>query len=216
MSRRWIAPLIAGFAFAMLLLGWRIYAPIEAARYHQTQQVRTARSVIKMSYAIVRDKGPIAREEFTYVNDNGDSRVTYAGTNRAGTLVARFDSHIAGYDVTFLFDKVVADGIWELTSMPPRGDTTVHYEISIYQLANGQDGSHRFTFTDPHYWATTGGRQYKIKLSRDKPVPDLLTMKSTALAEPRYGSLINDFEAFGPPAFRSTLAKARAKLQSSA
>jgi len=97
--------------------------------------------------------------------------------------------------------------------MPPRGDTTVSYTIAVYQLTDNQSGEHTFTFTDPHYWATTGGRQYHIHLDKDKPLPDLLTLRSTSFAEPRYGKIVHDFDAFNPPGFRATLAAARAKLR---
>ena len=88
------------------------------------------------------------------------------------------------------------------------------YTISVYQLTNKQSGSHSFTFTDPRYWATTGGRQYTIHLDKNKPVPDLVKLESKGIAEPRYAKLVADFESFGPPGFRATLATARAKLRS--
>jgi len=87
--------------------------------------------------------------------------------------------------------------------------------VSIEQTAQGQSGRRTFSFTDPHYWAVTAGRQYHIVLNRKNPTPseaDLLHLESTAVAEPRYAKIVADFEAFGSPAFHRTVAAARAKL----
>ncbi|MBV8354526.1 MAG: hypothetical protein JO101_04340 [Candidatus Eremiobacteraeota bacterium] len=197
-----------------IVLGWRIYWPGESNRYAQTQVVKQSRSEIRMVFGVAHDRGPIARETFTITNIDGRAQVAYEGLNRAGTTIARFKAPLPGFDVATLFGQAVQDGIWELQTKPPRGDTTTTYTISIYQLTNNQSGSHRFTFTDPHYWATTGGRQYLIKLDKSKPVPDLVKLNSKSLAEPRYQKLVDDFEKFGTPGYRATLMTARAKLRS--
>jgi hypothetical protein len=118
-----------------------------------------------------------------------------------------------GPNVAFLFQQAVLDGIWELPSRPPRGDTSTHYTIEVYQLTGDRHGSHRFEFTDPHYWATTGGHQFHITLAKNKPVPDLLTLSSTTLVEPRYEKLVADFREFGPQSFRDKVAAAQTRLR---
>ena len=206
---------IAIFALALVgaIVGWRIFWPIESQRYSATQKVEKSQSIIRMVYVVAHQHGPISREQLTFSNVNGAAQVAYEGTNRAGTAIARFSQPVDGYRVATLFGEAVRDGIWDLRTMPPRGDTTVTYSVTVYQLTNNQSGGHTFTFTDPHYWATTGGRQYHLHLDKSKPVPDLLTLQSTSLSEPRYGKIVADFDAFNSPGFRATLAAARAKLR---
>jgi len=214
MNRPQVIPLaITALAIAAVVIGWMIYWPIESARYAATRTVERSTSVIRMTYTVTHRFGPIARERLTFTNVNGKAEVAYEGTNRPGTAIARFKQPVQGFSVATLFGETVRDGVWELETKPPRGDTAISYTIAIYQLTDNQSGEHTFTFTDPHYWATTGGRQYKIHLDKNKPVPDLLTLRSTALAEPRYGEIVRDFDAFDPPGFRATLAAARAKLR---
>jgi len=214
MNRSPVIPLaITVLAIAAVVIGWMIYWPIESSRYAATRAVESSKSVIRMTYTVTHERGPIARESLTFSNVDGKADVAYEGTNRPGTAIARFKLPVAGFKIASLFGEAVHDGIWDLRTMPPRGDTTISYTIAIYQLTDNQSGEHTFTFTDPHYWATTGGRQYHIHLEKDKPVPDLLTLRSTSLAEPRYGMIVHDFNAFDPPGFRATLAAARAKLR---
>jgi len=196
------------------LFAWRIYFPIESQRYDATKRVLQTRSEIRLVYTVTREKGPIGREQLTFRNVDGKASVAYEGTNRAGTTIARFNAPVAGFDIAALFGQVVQDGIWELESKPPRGDTTTAYAVSVYQLTDNQSGSHAFSFTDPHYWETTGGRQYILHLDKNKPVPDLVKLQSKSMVEPRYKKLVADFESFNVPGFRATLAAARAKLRS--
>jgi hypothetical protein len=214
MNRSSIIPLaIAAIAIAAVVTGWMIYWPIESSRYAATRTVERSKSVIRMTYTLTHQKGPIARESLTFSNVDGKAAVAYEGTNRTGTAIARFKQPLAGFSVATLFGDVVRDGVWELRTTPPRGDTTTSYTITIYQLTDNQSGERTVTFTDPHYWATTGGRQYHIHLEKDKPIPDLLTLRSTSFAEPRYGKVVHDFDAFDAPGFRATLRAARAKLR---
>lgn len=202
---------LAAVIFA--IAGWKIFWPIESQRYTATQKVEKSQSIIRMVYTVTHARGPISRERLTFSNVNGKAQVAYEGTNRPGTAIARFTEPVDGYNVATLFGETVRDGIWELNTMPPRGDTSTSYTVTVYQLTNNQTGTHTFTFTDPHYWATTAGRQYHIHLDKSKPVPDLVRIQSTSLAEPRFGKIVSDFNAFNPPGFRATLAAARAKLR---
>ncbi len=192
--------------------GWRLFSGNETQRYQAVRQVRNQRSELHFGEAITHDKGPIAREEWRLDNVNGKSVASYTAQNRAGSRIAKFSEPIEGYDVTFTFEKLVQDGIWELHTRPLRGNTNDVYTISVAQVAGDRSGSHKFTFADPHYLATTAGRQYQIHLDKNKPVPDLLTLKSTSTADPRYQKMVDDFAAFGPPRFKKTVAAAREKL----
>lgn len=214
MSRSSLIPLaIFVLAIVAAVGAWRIYWPIESQRYTATRAVTTSPSSIRLVYTVTHQRGAIGREKLTFTNDNGKARVAYEGTNHDGTLIARFSEPVDGYEVANLFGEAVRDGVWELGTMPPRGDTSTTYTISIFQTTDNQSGSHTFSFTDPHYWATTAGRQYHIALSKDKPVPDLLKLDSTSLADTRFQKVVDDFSGFNAPGFRATLSKARAKLR---
>jgi hypothetical protein len=192
--------------------GWKIFAASESQRYQAVSTVRAQRSELHFGEAISHDKGPIAREEWRLDNVNGKSTASYTAENRAGSRIAKFTEPIPGYDVTFAFEKLVQDGIWELQTRPLRGNTADVYTMRVAQVVGDRSGSHKFVFTDPHYLATTAGRQYEIHLDKNKPVPDLLTLNSTSNADPRYQKIVDDFAAFGPPRFKKTVAAAREKL----
>ncbi len=205
-------PLILILALAGIVTGWLLFYRPESQRFQQVQNVRNQRSELHFSDTQVHAKGPIARETWRLDNVNGKSSATYSAENRAGTRVAKFTEPIEGYDVTFAFEKLVQDGIWQLQTRPLRGNTETIYQIFVAQVAGDRSGSHRFTFSDPHYLATTAGRQYEIHLDKNKPVPDLLTLQSTSTADPRYQKVVDDFASFGPPRFKKTVAAARRKL----
>ncbi|HTW82602.1 MAG TPA: hypothetical protein VMD91_00890 [Candidatus Sulfotelmatobacter sp.] len=197
------------------VVGWRIFFPLESARYASVQQVRHERSIFHVSETIAHAKGPLAREVWRLDNVDGRSSASYSAENRAGTRVAKFTTPVTGYDVTFAFEALVRDGVWQLTNRPYRGNTDNVYTVSVEQRIGDRGGSRTFSFTDPHYLATTAGRQYEIHLDKNKPVPDLLTLQSTSTADPRYQKVVDDFASFGPPGFRQTVATARKKLLAS-
>ncbi len=195
-----------------LVSGWLLFYKPETQRFAQVQTVRNQRSELHFSETVSHATGPISRETWRLDNVNGKSTAFYSAENRAGTRVAKFIEPIGGYDVTFAFEKLVQDGIWQLQTRPLRGNTSAIYDVSVRQVAGDRSGSHRFTFCDPHYLATTAGRQYEIHLDKHKPVPDLLTLSSTSNADPRYERVVDDFASFGPPRFKKTVAAARQKL----
>ncbi|HEY0381389.1 MAG TPA: hypothetical protein VGC72_04255 [Candidatus Elarobacter sp.] len=199
-------------AVIALIAGWKIFYHDESQRFHAVEQVRHQRSELHFGQAITHDKGPIAREEWRLDNVDGKSSATYTAENRAGSRVAKFTEPIPGYDVTFAFEKLVQDGIWQLQTRPLKGKTDNVYTVSVAQVVGDRSGSHRFTFTDPKYLAVAAGRQYKIHLDKNKPVPNLLTLQSTSSADPRYQKVVEDFASFGPPRFKKTVAAAREKL----
>ncbi len=200
---------------AGLIAGWRLFWPSETQRYRAVATVRQQRSLIHLRETVVHAKGPIAREELRLDDVDGRSSASYAVADRKG-YVAHFSQPVQGYDVTFAFDLLVRDGIWELQK--PRlfhGDTDDVYTVAIEQVAGARSGRHAFSFADPHYLATTAGRQYEIHLDKNKPVPsqaDLLGLRATSTADPRYQKIVDDFASFGPPHFKQTVAAARQKL----
>jgi hypothetical protein len=203
---------IVVLAVVAAVAGWKMFFPGESQRYQAVQAVRHQRSELHFSEVVTHDKGPIAREEWQLDNVEGTSTATYSAQNRAGSRIAKFTEPIPGYDVTFAFEKLVQDGVWELQTRPLKGKTDDVYTIVVAQTAGSRSGKHRFTFADPHYLATTAGRQYNIHLDKNKPVPDLLTLQSTSTADARYQKVVEDFASFGPPRFKKTVAAAREKL----
>jgi hypothetical protein len=191
--------------------GWMLFAKSEHDRYVAVDRVTRSRSEFHLSYAVVHTSGPIAREVWAMQNLDGRSTASYTAVDRHGTK-ATFDEQIAGYDVTFLFDKLVQDGIWELETRPFRGSSQTLHVVAISQVADKSSGSHRFQFSDAHYIATEAGREYHIHLDPRKPVPDLVNLQSTSTADPRYEKIAEDFEQFGSARFKATIAQARAKL----
>ncbi len=216
MARNPIPPLILILTFIGLACAGVFFAKTVLPRAIATRKVLDQASKIHLAMTVHYDKGPLVEEDYAMSDDDGVSSSHYKAVGRDGlqiTVAERPRRTLEpGTDVAFFFDKAVLDGIWELTSKPPRGDTSAHYTITIYQLTGNEHGSRTIVFTDPHYWATTGGHQFHIKLERDKPVPDLLQLTSTVLVEPRYEKLVGDFRAFGPPSFREKVTAAQERL----
>jgi hypothetical protein len=211
MRRFPVTPLILIAVVVMAVGGWMLFARSEHDRFVAVERVNHSRSEIRLSYQIEHTGGPIAREVWTMKNIDGHSTASYAVTDRKG-FKASFDEQIGGYDVTFLFDRLVADGIWELETRPFLGSSQALHVVEISQVADKSSGSHRFQFSDAHYIATEAGREYHIHLDPHKPVPDLVNLQSTSTADPRYEKIAQDFEQFGSPSFKMTIAAARAKL----
>jgi hypothetical protein len=185
-------------------------------RYEATRSVLASRSDLELRMLVAYARGPLVEEDYTMRDADGVSSAEYRGIGRNGlqiTIAERPRKTIEeGSDVAYLFGQAVQDGIWELRSKPPRGDATARYTISVYQLTGTSHGSYRFSFTDPRYWATTGGHQFHIKLDKNKPLPDLLNLTSTVVVEPRYQKLVDDFRTFGPQSFRTKVAAAQTRL----
>ena len=200
----------------LALAGTYVWYQRLVPRFAATREVAAQRSEVRLGMRVRHDRGALIEEDYEMSNVDGVSSSSFRAASRGGVQITIEErprrSLDAGTNVAFFFQQAVADGIWELPSRPLRGDTSTHYEIHIFQLTGDRHGSRRFAFTDPHYWTTTGGHQFLIKLDKNKPVPDLLQLKSTVLVEPRYEKLVVDFRSFGPRAFRQKIAAARLRL----
>lgn len=191
------------------VLGYRMFVPSERARYEAVRKVRNASSDIHMRMTVTYDHGKIDSEEYRMEDLNGRSTASYRITGSSGKTYTITSPPVESHTVPFFFEELVQDGIWKITNQPPRGDTNAHYTLEVRQEVQNERGSRTITFTDPHYLATTAGRQYQLHLDKNKPVPDLLKMSSTALADPRYQKLVDDFRQFGVPSFRQKVADAQ-------
>jgi hypothetical protein len=215
--RRHVVPvLIAIASIVAVVVGWRIYAADEAARYVAMQRVLHAPSIIKLRYRVAYQRGEVAFEEYDIRNIDGKAHVDYSAQNRRGDK-ASFSQDVPGFDVSVLFESLVRDGVWELPSVKPAGNTEIAYAVGVEQTTENASGKHAFTFTDPEYWKSRAGRLYHIDLAKSK-VPsqdDLLKMQSTQIAQPGFAKVVTDFNAFAPPNLRKTIVAAKAKLRAS-
>ncbi len=211
--RRFTAPSIALLAILTLVIGWRIYAHDVEARHVAALRVLQAPSVIRLRYRIAYLRSALSFEEYAIENLDGKASVRYSASDRAGNR-ATFTTPVGGFDVSVLFEELVRDGVWEMESKKPAGNREIAYAVAVEQSVENQHGKHAFTFTDPHYWEANAGRVYHLDLASGVPNQnDLLRMKSSQLAEPRYAKIVADFSGFGPEGFRKNVALARAKLR---
>ena len=196
---------------------WWVFQTTALSRYHGASQVLASRSELKLQMTVRHATGKIAEEDYAMSDIDGISRSRYRAVGRDGLSITidekPSETVQAGPNVAYFFQEVVQDGIWDLQSKPPRGDGRTTYEIDVYQLSGDQHGSRSVRFTDPHYWATTGGHQFHLTLAKDKPLPNLLSMTSTTLVEPRYEKIVEDFRSFGPQSFRDKVAAAQMRLE---
>jgi hypothetical protein len=196
-----------------LILGWRIYGAGEMGRFGPAIHAQKAPSVLEARMLVRYAKPPIAEEEYRMSDVEGVSTFTYRvrGTNGHQITVTAPPARV--YDVSFFFGKLGQDGIWQLDNRPPLADADAHYTVYVRQLADYQHGDRTVTFTNPEYWALTGGRQFEIDLSKGVP-RDLLHMQSSQVADPRYQEIVKDFLSFGPDEFRHNVAAAQARIRS--
>lgn len=206
---------IAIFALCVVAaaIGYFIFAGEESTRYRQTQAVINSPSVVNLRMHVDYDRGAVASEEYKLQDSNGRSTAQYTIVAQSGKTYTITSPPSKTYTVPFFFEKLEQDGLWKVTSQPPRGDTTSHYTIAVEQTVQNEQGSRLVKFTDPHYWATTAGRQFQIHLDKNKPTPDLLKMSSKALADPRYQQLVDDFRTFGTPGFRRKVEQVQANVR---
>lgn len=208
--RRSVTPFILVFAAIMLVLGWFVYhGRNEFSRLATVGHVKASPSRIYVRMTIDYDKPPVYQEEYRMQDIEGISTFDYRIRTYGGKQVTITAPPHAMYDVSFFFGKIVQLGVWKLTNKPDRGNDTAHYAIYVKQAADYREGDRTITFTDPHYWATTAGRQFHINLAKTSP-NDLLKLQSSTLADPSYQQIVDEFHKFGPPSFRERVAAARA------
>src|SRR5579883_2777836 len=206
----------AVFVFAVLfIIGGLFLKWPDFAHKQQVEGVLHQRSVLDVSLLMKYAKPPIYTESYQMHNDNGISTAQYRIQGYSGKVVTITLPPTKTYDVSFFFQQVVLEGIWDLVNKPPAGNTDAAYTLHIHQVSGNKQGSRTVTFTDPHYWAVTAGRQYHIVLNTRSPVPDLTKLQSTSLADPRYEKIVQEFRNFGTPAFRARVAQARRMVSES-
>lgn len=214
-SRIPIGLIIAVFLVVAIALSLRFAPPINWSTFRSAGQVQSAPSDIYARLDIAYDHPPIQSERYEMDDRNGTSSFSYTIVRYAGPRALVHETikvpPEATYEVSFFFGQLVSDGVWDIVSQQPRGNTSVHYTVTVRQTEDYRSGSHVVTFTDPHYWAVTAGREFHIHLSRTGPLPNILTLQGNGIRDPRYLKIVDDFLQFGPPAFRAAIAHARAQ-----
>jgi hypothetical protein len=214
MHRNVVPIFVLILTLAFVVFTFMISFRYETGRIREVQRIKSSPSQIYARMLIQYDKPPIYQEEWRMKDVEGVSTYDYRIRAYDGKQITITMPPNAVHDVSYWWGKLDRDGIWQITDQPPRGDTTKTYTVYVKQIVDFKHGERTVTFTDPHYWATTAGRQYTLDLSKQNP-NDLLKMRSTQLADPRYEVVVNDFLTFGPDAFRAKIAAARAKLEAS-
>jgi hypothetical protein len=192
-----------------------VYFPVEVSKMRQMEQFQKCPSDIYLRMLVKYDSPPIYEEEYRMQDLNGVSSASYRVRGYAGKEITVSAPARQEVDVSFFFGKLVQDDIWDLVNRPDAGDTNAHYTLYVKQLIDCKQGDRTITFTDPHYWAVAAGHQFHIDLSKNtvKNIGDLLRLKSTSTADPRYETIVNDFRAFGSDAFRRDIANAQATVR---
>ncbi len=211
MRRSPLALILTVVSIALVFIGVLVTWKGATKRMDAVARIGNAPSVIHARLTIRYDKPPIYEEEYRMQDVQGVSSFDYRIRTYAGKQITIAAPKRKVFDVSFFFGALDQDGVWKLVDQPPRGNTAIHYTVYVKQQVDFKQGERTITFTDPHYWATTAGQQFNIDLSKNAP-SDLLKMKSTALANPHYQMVVNDFLTFGPPSFRKRIEAVRAQL----
>lgn len=198
------------FAIVLGIVGWQV----DSYRYRLQPGVHAqkAPSELYARLTIHYAKPPIFEEAYDMQDIEGVSTFQYRIRSYNCREITIKAPPAKVTDVSFFFGKLDQDGIWQLTNKAPLPDAAAAYTVYVKQLADYKEGDRTVTFTDPHYWAVTAGRQFHIDLSKQNP-NDLLKMQSTALADPRYDQIVQDFRQFGPDEFRANVTRAQVRAR---
>jgi hypothetical protein len=216
----WFGTAIFVFAVVFIICGLVFIKWPDFQHKQDVAKVLNQQSVSEATLRIAYAKPPIYSEEYTMRDDNGVSSVRYKIQGYSGkvvTIVLPSEKTMARTrNVGYFFEDITQnDQAWQLVNKPPAGNTDALYTLHLHQIADNRQGTRTVIFTDPHYWATTAGRQFHIQLSKNSPTPDLTRLQSTSLADPRYEKIVQAFRDFGPPSFRQKVVQAQALVRSS-
>jgi len=173
---------------------------------NQVDKVLTAKSTWTVTMQEYDLSGRISAETYRLVNDNGKTTMFYSATDRNGTLKF-FNVPLEGPEGTFLFQSLVAEGIWELDDKPVRPRPKDEYVIVVEQTLGDEGGSRAFGFSDPHYWATTNARELMLRLPKTGTIGGRRTKTfdvsgGRPLRDGRYLKIVQMIKQFGPPSVR--------------
>jgi hypothetical protein len=203
------AALVIGSLLILSVLGYTLFLHPYFAEQRAVDKVLTARSTWTVTMQQYLHSGPLSSQTYRVSNDDGKIKMFYSATNRDGTITKQFDVPLTGPQATFLFEALRAAGIWELPDKAVRPHAHDEYVVYVGQTL-GEEGGHRaFGFSDPVFWAMTKGLEYPINM-KDPNHP--IGVTSRLRREPRYLTIVELFESFGPPSVQQAEAKIRAEL----
>jgi hypothetical protein len=203
---------IVAVVAVMLYFGWRHYGAGEFARFGPVIHAQKAPSALYARMLVRYSKPPIYEEEYRMQDVEGVSTFDYRIRGYDGRQITVTAPAAKVYDVSFFFGSLGEDGVWQLTSKPPRPNANAHYTVYVKQLADYKEGQRTITFTSPEYWAKLKGHRIDIDLSKQNP-NDLYGLQSKPIADKRYQAIVDDFRTFGPPEFRRNVAAAQARIR---
>lgn len=202
---------IAIIVIAVLVIVAR-YEPLfgPAGEYGRVLRMRSAPSHISASLVIHFTKPPIYQESYEVRDDNGVSTYQYVVRSFAGRQITVKAPPRVTYDVSFFFGKLIQDGIFDVPSLPVNSTAQVSYTVNATRTEAMHTDTNSADFTNPQYWATTKTHVYHLHLSRTGPLPNVFALHGGAIRDPRYLQIVQDFQAFGPTAFRAAISRANA------
>ncbi len=202
------------FVFVVAMVAYGVYfrSHNDLGRLAAVQRAQNAPSRLYARLTIRYDRPPIYEETYSMQDVEGKSTYRYRVRGYDGKEITITQPPGEFYDVSFFFGRLVQDGVWDLVDKPPRPHPDAHYTLFVEQYADYRHGSRTVTFTNPHYWATTAGQKFQIDLSKQSP-NDLLKLHGTAIADPHYAMIVDDFRNFGPKEFRDNVARAIARVR---
>lgn len=216
----WFGTAVFVFAVVFIISGLVFIKWPDFQHKQDVAKVLNQHSLGEATLTINYDQPPIYLEQYTLRDDNGVSSAQYKIQGYSGKVVTITmppeKTFSPNRNVGYFFEDITQnDQAWQLMNKPPVGNTDEQYTLHIHQIADNRQGTRTVTFTDPHYWAITAGRQYHIQLSAHSPTPDLTKLESTTIADPRYEKIVQAFRNFGPPSFRQKIEQAQAMVRSS-
>src|SRR5579863_5178064 len=132
----WFGTAIFVFAIVFIICGLVFIKWQDFQDKPKLARVLNSQSVLDVSLLMKYAKPPIYSEEYTMHNDNGVSTAQYRIQGYSGKVVTITQPPDKTYAVTFFFEEVVQDGIWQLVNKPPIGDMSIAYTLHIHQIAD--------------------------------------------------------------------------------
>lgn len=194
---------------ALVVVTYFVFVRPYMNRATAVNQILYARSTWTLTMQQYLHAGPVSEQTYRISNDDGKVTMFYSATNRDGTITKQFEVPLSGPEATFLFEKLRADGIWELPDKAVRPHPRDEYVFYVRQTLGNEGGQRAFSFSDPVFWATTTGQEYPLNL-KDTRHP--IGVTSRPRRDRRYLQLVQDVESFGPASVQQAETKIRSEL----
>ncbi|MDQ2817430.1 MAG: hypothetical protein M3T49_04365 [Candidatus Eremiobacteraeota bacterium] len=201
MSERLRALLVICVTAVCAIVSYVFFLKPFIAEQPSVQKVLNAHSTWTVTMQEYLHTGPLSAQTYRISNDDGKVTMFYSATNHGGSITKQFDVPLVGPAGTFLFEELRAQGIWELDDKPLRPNLSDEYIVEVQQTLGDEGGSRAFSFSDPHYWATTKAREFRLSLNPKHTGGDVgaRTIGDTGhpLRDDRYLQIVNRIKRFG-------------------